>query len=131
MISWRTVTIRPRSHATRYDGFMLDTAISSYIIKRRPATLVERFEEHAESLSVSVMTAAELRFGAAKAGRPKLAELVEAYLAGSTSPSSAKTRSGRDSRRDAKSLDGRDAARGRRMYIWATQVVADRCHQSR
>ena len=61
-------------------GFMLDTDISSYIIKRRPATLVERFEKHAESLSVSVMTAAELRFGAAKAARPKLAELVEAYL---------------------------------------------------
>ena len=61
-------------------GFMLDTDISSYIIKRRPATLAERFEKHAESLSVSVMTAAELRFGAAKAARPKLAELVEAYL---------------------------------------------------
>jgi len=61
-------------------GLMLDTDISSYIIKRRPATLVERFEKHAESLSVSVMTAAELRFGAEKAGRPKLAELVEAYL---------------------------------------------------
>ena len=61
-------------------GFMLDSDISSYIIKRRPATLVERFEKHAESLSVSVITAAELRFGAAKAGRQKLAELVEAYL---------------------------------------------------
>jgi tRNA(fMet)-specific endonuclease VapC len=52
----------------------------SPIIKRRPATLVERFEKHSESLSVSVMTAAELRFGAAKAGWPKLAELVESYL---------------------------------------------------
>jgi len=61
-------------------GFMLDTDISSYIIKRRPATLVEKFEKHAETLSVSVMTAAELRFGAEKAGRPKLTELVEAYL---------------------------------------------------
>jgi tRNA(fMet)-specific endonuclease VapC len=61
-------------------GFMLDTDISSYIIKRRPATLLERFEKHAETLSVSVMTAAELRFGAEKAGRPKLVELVEAYL---------------------------------------------------
>jgi tRNA(fMet)-specific endonuclease VapC len=61
-------------------GFMLDTDISSYIIKRRPATLVERFEKHAESLSVSVITAAELRFGAEKAGRPQLAALVEAYL---------------------------------------------------
>jgi tRNA(fMet)-specific endonuclease VapC len=61
-------------------GFMLDTDISSYIIKRRPATLVEKFEKHAESLNVSVITAAELRFGAEKAGRLKLAELVEAYL---------------------------------------------------
>jgi tRNA(fMet)-specific endonuclease VapC len=61
-------------------GFMLDTDISSYVIKRRPATLVEKFEKHAESLNVSVITAAELRFGAEKAGRPKLAELVEAYL---------------------------------------------------
>ena len=61
-------------------GFMLDTDISSYIIKRRPATLAEKFEKHAEMLSVSVITAAELRFGAEKAGRPKLAELVEAYL---------------------------------------------------
>jgi tRNA(fMet)-specific endonuclease VapC len=61
-------------------GFMLDTDVSSYIIKRRPVTLLERFEQHAETLSVSVMTAAELRFGAEKAGRPKLVELVEAYL---------------------------------------------------
>jgi tRNA(fMet)-specific endonuclease VapC len=61
-------------------GFMLDTDISSFIIKRRPATLVDQFEQHAETLNVSVITAAELRFGAEKAGRPKLAELVEAYL---------------------------------------------------
>ncbi|MFL6605590.1 MAG: type II toxin-antitoxin system VapC family toxin, partial [Steroidobacteraceae bacterium] len=59
---------------------MLDTDISSYIIKRRPATLVEKFEKYAEKLNVSMITAAELRFGAEKAGRPKLAELVEAYL---------------------------------------------------
>jgi tRNA(fMet)-specific endonuclease VapC len=61
-------------------GFMLDTDISSYIIKRRPATLLEKFEKYAETLNVSVITAAELRFGVEKAGRPKLAELVEAYL---------------------------------------------------
>jgi tRNA(fMet)-specific endonuclease VapC len=61
-------------------GFMLDTDISSYIIRRRPVILVDTFEKHAETLSVSVMTAAELRFGAEKAGRPKLAELVEEYL---------------------------------------------------
>jgi tRNA(fMet)-specific endonuclease VapC len=61
-------------------GFMLDTDISSYIIRRRPATLAEKFERHGETLNVSVITAAELRFGAEKAARPKLTELVEAYL---------------------------------------------------
>ena len=61
-------------------GFMLDTDISSYIIKRRPAALIEKFQKHGETLNVSVITAAELRFGAVKAARPKLAELVEAYL---------------------------------------------------
>ena len=61
-------------------GFMLDTDISSYIIKRRPSSLLEKFEKHGETLGVSVITAAELRFGAEKAARPKLTELVEAYL---------------------------------------------------
>lgn len=61
-------------------GYMLDTDISSYIIKRRPATLVEKFEKYAEILNVSVITAAELRFGVETAGRPKLSDLVEAYL---------------------------------------------------
>jgi tRNA(fMet)-specific endonuclease VapC len=59
---------------------MLDTDISSYIIKRRPESLVNRFETHAEQLCVSVITAAELRFGAEKAKRPQLTELVEAFL---------------------------------------------------
>lgn len=61
-------------------GFMLDTDISRYIIKHRPQTLAEKFEKHAETLCVSVMTAAELRFGAEKAGRSQLADIVEAYL---------------------------------------------------
>jgi tRNA(fMet)-specific endonuclease VapC len=59
---------------------MLDTDISSYIIKRRPASLVEKFHKHADSLCVSAITAAELRFGAEKAGRLALTNLVEAYL---------------------------------------------------
>ena len=62
------------------DALVITPAISIYIIKRRPATFIERFDRHADSLSVSVMTAAELRFGAENAGRPKLVELVEAYL---------------------------------------------------
>jgi tRNA(fMet)-specific endonuclease VapC len=59
---------------------MLDTDISSYIIKRRPPFLAERFDKHAQELCVSVITAAELRFGAEKAKRPKLSELVEEFL---------------------------------------------------
>ena len=57
---------------------MLDTDISSYIIKKRPASLLERFEKHAERLCV--ITAAELQFGAEKAGRPALTALVQDYL---------------------------------------------------
>ncbi len=60
---------------------MLDTDISSYVIRRRPASIAERFARHAEQLCVSVMTAAELRFGAVKAGRADLTSVVEAYLA--------------------------------------------------
>ena len=59
---------------------MLDTDISSYIIKRRPASLLERLNKHAEEVCVSVMTAAELRFGTQQAGRPKLSEEVEQFL---------------------------------------------------
>lgn len=59
---------------------MLDTDISSYIIKRRPSSLAEKFQKHAEALCVSAMTAAELRFGVQKSGRPELAEYVEAFL---------------------------------------------------
>ena len=59
---------------------MLDTDISSYIIRRRPASLLEKFHRHADSLCVSAMTAAELRFGAEKAGRAALSDLVEGFL---------------------------------------------------
>jgi tRNA(fMet)-specific endonuclease VapC len=41
---------------------------------------LNNFQEQAERLSVSVITAAELRFGAEKSRRPTLAELVEAFL---------------------------------------------------
>lgn len=60
---------------------MLDTGISSYVIRRRPPTIAQQFERYAAQLCVSVMTAAELRFGAFKAGRAELSSLVEAYLA--------------------------------------------------
>ena len=61
-------------------AYMLDTDISSYIIKRRPESFTDRFEKRADALCVSVMTAAELRFGANKAARRELTDLVEAFL---------------------------------------------------
>jgi tRNA(fMet)-specific endonuclease VapC len=60
--------------------YMLDTDISSYIIKRRPESFADKFEKLADSLCVSAMTAAELRFGAEKAARRNLVELVEGFL---------------------------------------------------
>ena len=51
--------------------------MSSYIIKWRPDSLISRFEKHADELCVSVITAAELRFGAERVQRPKLTVLVE------------------------------------------------------
>jgi tRNA(fMet)-specific endonuclease VapC len=62
------------------NGLILDTDIASYVIRSRPPALAEKFHAHADSLCVSVMTAAELRFGAEKAGRPALLELVESFL---------------------------------------------------
>jgi tRNA(fMet)-specific endonuclease VapC len=60
--------------------YMLDTDISSYIIRKRPESLLGRFQKHAEILCVSVITAAELQFGAEKAERPALKALVDEYL---------------------------------------------------
>lgn len=59
---------------------MLDTDMCSYVIRQKPESLLPRFEQHADELCVSVITAAELRFGAVKAGRPKLAQTVETFL---------------------------------------------------
>lgn len=59
---------------------MLDTDVSSYIIKRRPQSLAQHFERHADEICVSVVTAAELRFGVEKSKNAKLAELVESFL---------------------------------------------------
>lgn len=60
--------------------FMLDTDISSYIIRRRPESLAQHFERHADEICVSVVTVAELRFGVEKSKSAKLAELVEHFL---------------------------------------------------
>jgi tRNA(fMet)-specific endonuclease VapC len=55
---------------------MLDTDISRYIIKRRPATLIERFERHADRLAILDWTNevsgyyARIRSQLERSGRP-------------------------------------------------------------
>lgn len=62
---------------------MLDTNICSYILRRRPPEMVERFSMLSPNdLWLSCIVAAELRFGAAKKQSERLTENVERWLAG-------------------------------------------------
>ena len=50
---------------------MLDTNTCIYIIKRRPQTVLERFASHpVGDIGISVMTLAELEYGASKSSNP-------------------------------------------------------------
>ena len=50
----------------------LDTNICSYILRRHPANMIERFTSlNRDDLWLSAIVAAELRFGAAKLGAPR------------------------------------------------------------
>ena len=61
----------------------LDTNICSYILRRHPPDMVERFASLDRSqLWLSAIVAAELRFGAAKLASPKFQAAVEAWLTG-------------------------------------------------
>ena len=61
----------------------LDTNICSYILRRHPASMIERFAAlDSQQLWLSAIVAAELRFGAAKLASPKFSAAVEAWLAG-------------------------------------------------
>ena len=61
----------------------LDTNICSYILRRRPFGMIERFATlHREELWLSAVVAAELRFGAAKLASPRFQAAVESWLAG-------------------------------------------------
>jgi tRNA(fMet)-specific endonuclease VapC len=51
--------------------YMLDTNICIYVIKKRPARLRERFNNFADQLCISVITLAELIYGAEKSARPR------------------------------------------------------------
>lgn len=49
----------------------LHTTICSYILRRHPASMIERFTSlNRDDLWLSAIVAAELRFGAAKLGAP-------------------------------------------------------------
>ena len=61
----------------------LDTNICSYVLRRRPASMVERFARlDRGQLWLSAIVAAELRFGAAKLASVQFSAAVEAWLAG-------------------------------------------------
>ena len=61
----------------------LDTNICSYILRRHPQSMIERFATLDKSqLWLSAIAAAELRFGAAKLASPRFAAAVEAWLVG-------------------------------------------------
>ena len=61
----------------------LDTNICSYILRRHPANMIERFAAlDSKQLWLSAVVAAELRFGAAKLASPRFSAAVEAWLIG-------------------------------------------------
>ena len=50
---------------------LLDTNICIYVMNRRPAEILEKFEKHSHHLAISSITLAELRFGAAHSSKPE------------------------------------------------------------
>lgn len=61
----------------------LDTNVCSYILRRRPPEVLDRFAGlSGDQVWLSAIVAAELRFGAVKLGAARFAATVEAWLAG-------------------------------------------------
>lgn len=61
----------------------LDTNICSYVLRRHPASMLERFVGLGRGqVWLSAIVAAELRFGAAKLASIRFSAAVEAWLAG-------------------------------------------------
>ena len=61
----------------------LDTNICSFILRRRPPGMIERFAALAPGqVWLSAIVAAELRFGAAKLGSARFAAVIEQWLSG-------------------------------------------------
>ena len=60
-----------------------DTDICSYILRQRPAAVLQRFARvRPDRIWLSVIVAAELRYGAQRLASPKFAAAIEAWLAG-------------------------------------------------
>jgi len=51
--------------------YLLDTNICIYVIKRRPESLLDHFNENASHLAISAITLAELLHGAEKSSMPQ------------------------------------------------------------
>ena len=80
MISWRTVTIRPRSRATRYDRVH---AGYGYLQLHHQAPTGDTTRKIDSTRRIAECVRDDRRgvtIWRSKAGRPKLAALVEAYL---------------------------------------------------
>ena len=60
---------------------MLDTNIVSEIIRNPAGRAAQRARDAAEEVCVSIIVAAELRYGCARKGSPQLTHRVEALLA--------------------------------------------------
>ena len=61
----------------------LDTNICSYVLRRHPVAMLERFAGLArDQLWLSAIVAAELRFGAAKLASPRFSSAVESWIVG-------------------------------------------------
>lgn len=61
--------------------YMLDTNIVSEIIRNPAGQAAQRARAVAEQVCVSIIVAAELRYGCARKGSPQLRRRVEAFLA--------------------------------------------------
>ena len=62
--------------------FMLDTDICIYVIRRRPESVLERLESHRiGEIGISVITLAELEYGASKSSNPtRNREALEQFI---------------------------------------------------
>ncbi|SNX29089.1 tRNA(fMet)-specific endonuclease VapC [Polynucleobacter meluiroseus] len=60
-----------------------DTNICSYVLRKHPQNMLERFAKlDRDEVWLSAIVAAELRFGVAKLAVPKFSGVVESWLAG-------------------------------------------------